>query len=70
MCRIFTNLLLVGLHLYSCNPCFFFVFFDRYMVRKLFAYAKGECCMENADNPMFQELLLGGHLYLMVLKVS
>ena len=40
------------------------------MVRKLFAYAKGECCMENADNPMFQELLLGGHLYLMVLKVS
>ena len=65
---MFTNLLLDRLHLYV----HFYVFWSlyRYMVRKLFAYAKGECCMENADNPMFQELLLGGHLYLMVLKVS
>ena len=41
-----------------------------YMTQKLFAYAKNECATESADNPMFQEALLGGHLYLMVLKVS
>ncbi|XP_041365759.1 DNA-directed RNA polymerase I subunit RPA2-like [Gigantopelta aegis] len=39
-----------------------------YMTKKLFAFAKGECAAESADNPMNQELLLGGHLYLMVLK--
>ncbi|XP_013402434.1 DNA-directed RNA polymerase I subunit RPA2 [Lingula anatina] len=39
-----------------------------YMTRKLFAFAKGECAAESADNPMFQEVLLGGHLFLMVLK--
>ena len=40
-----------------------------YMTRKLFDFAKGRCAAESADNPMFQEVLLGGHLYLMVLKV-
>ena len=40
-----------------------------YMTRKLFDFAKGRCSAESADNPMFQEVLLGGHLYLMVLKV-
>lgn len=40
-----------------------------YMTRKLFAFAKGECAAESADNPMFQELLLGGQLYGMILKV-
>lgn len=39
------------------------------MTRKLFAFAKGECAAESADNPMFQELLLGGQLYGMILKV-
>ncbi|XP_056008154.1 DNA-directed RNA polymerase I subunit RPA2-like isoform X2 [Ostrea edulis] len=39
-----------------------------YMTRKLYAFAKGECAAENADNPMFQELLLGGQLYGMILK--
>ncbi|XP_076361964.1 RNA polymerase I subunit Rpl135 isoform X3 [Tachypleus tridentatus] len=39
-----------------------------YMTRKLFALAKGECAIENPDNPMNHEVLLGGHLYLMVLK--
>eukprot|EP00105_Crassostrea_gigas_P025965 XP_011446725.1 PREDICTED: DNA-directed RNA polymerase I subunit RPA2 [Crassostrea gigas] len=39
-----------------------------YMTRKLFAFAKGECASESADNPMFQELLLGGQLYGMILK--
>lgn len=39
------------------------------MTRKLFAFAKGECASESADNPMFQELLLGGQLYGMILKV-
>ncbi len=42
----------------------------RLMVQKLFTHAKGGCCTENADSPMFQEVLLGGHLYLMVLKVT
>ncbi|XP_061179833.1 DNA-directed RNA polymerase I subunit RPA2-like [Saccostrea echinata] len=39
-----------------------------YMTRKVFAFAKGECAAESADNPMFQELLLGGQLYGMILK--
>lgn len=38
------------------------------MIRKLFAVAKGECAIESADNPMNHEILLAGHLYLMVLK--
>ncbi|XP_064648156.1 DNA-directed RNA polymerase I subunit RPA2-like [Lineus longissimus] len=37
------------------------------MTRKLYTFAKGECSAESADNPMFQEILLGGHLYQMVL---
>ena len=40
-----------------------------YMTRKVFAFAKGECCQESADNPAFQEVLLGGHLYQMILTV-
>ena len=40
------------------------------MTRKVFAFAKGECCAESADNPAFQEVLLGGHLYMMLLKVE
>ncbi len=39
------------------------------MVRKLFAFVSGKCCVDNADAPANQELLLPGHLYLMVLKV-
>ncbi|XP_002742157.1 DNA-directed RNA polymerase I subunit RPA2-like [Saccoglossus kowalevskii] len=39
-----------------------------YMVRKLFAFANGECAAENADSTMNQEVLMGGHLYLMYLK--
>ena len=39
------------------------------MTKKLFDFAKGKCAAESADNPMFQEVLLGGHLYQMVLKV-
>lgn len=39
------------------------------MTKKLFAFAKGECAAESADNPMTQEVLLAGHLYLMVVKV-
>ena len=41
----------------------------RFMARKLYAFASGECMAESADSPMNQEILLGGHLYLMVLKV-
>lgn len=40
------------------------------MIRKLFAFSKGECAAESADSPANQELLLGGHLYLAVLKVD
>ncbi|KAL4221906.1 DNA-directed RNA polymerase I subunit RPA2 [Mactra antiquata] len=39
-----------------------------YMTRKLFDFAKGRCAYENGDSPMFQEVLLGGHLFQMVLK--
>jgi DNA-directed RNA polymerase I subunit RPA2 len=38
------------------------------MVRKLFSFVSGKCCADNADAPANQELLLPGHLYLMVLK--
>ena len=39
------------------------------MARKLYTFAGGECMAESADSPMNQEILLGGHFYLMVLKV-
>ena len=45
------------------------VFFCRFMARKLHAFAAGDCMAESADSPMNQEILLGGHFYLMVLKV-
>ena len=47
-----------------CCGCF------RFMIKKLYALALEKCAVESADNPMNQELLLGGHFYLMVLKVS
>ena len=40
------------------------------MARKLYALALEKCAPESADNPMMQEVLLGGHLYLMCLKVA
>ena len=43
--------------------------FQRFMAKKLYAFASGECMAESADSPMNQEILLGGHFYLMVLKV-
>lgn len=39
------------------------------MARKLYALALEKCAAESADSPMMQEVLLGGHLYLMSLKV-
>ena len=39
------------------------------MAKKLYAAVAEECVLESADNPMNHELLLGGHLFLMVLKV-
>ena len=44
--------------------------FCSYMTRKLFSFAKGECAAESGDSPMLQEVLLPGHLYQIVLKVS
>lgn len=41
-----------------------------FMAKKTYALAAGECCPESVDSPMNQEILLGGHLYLMILKVS
>ena len=41
-----------------------------FMARKLYALALEKCAPESADNPMMQEVLLGGHLYLMCLKVA
>ncbi len=39
------------------------------MTHKLFALASGKCCPESSDSPANQEVLLGGHLYLMAIKV-
>ena len=44
--------------------------FDRLMSQKLFALANDKCAIETPDNPMLQEVLLGGHLYQIILKVS
>ena len=41
-----------------------------FMTRKLYALSSGKCAAESADSPSNQEILLGGHFYLMVLKVS
>ncbi|XP_015126829.1 DNA-directed RNA polymerase I subunit RPA2 [Diachasma alloeum] len=39
-----------------------------YMTKKLFSLANDKCAVEGADAVMMQECLLGGHLYLQVLK--
>ena len=39
-----------------------------FMMKKLFALAQNKCAIEGADAVMMQECLLGGHLYLQVLK--
>lgn len=39
-----------------------------FMTKKLFALANNKCAVEGADSVMMQECLLGGHLYLQVLK--
>ena len=38
------------------------------MSKKLFALANNKCAIEGADSVMMQECLLGGHLYLQILK--
>eukprot|EP00163_Fabomonas_tropica_P004327 TRINITY_DN13816_c0_g1_i1.p1 TRINITY_DN13816_c0_g1~~TRINITY_DN13816_c0_g1_i1.p1 ORF type:complete len:1143 (-),score=294.48 TRINITY_DN13816_c0_g1_i1:13-3441(-) len=39
-----------------------------YMIRKLYAFVGGEISEDNADSPMNQEILVGGHLYTMMIK--
>lgn len=39
-----------------------------FMTKKLFALARNKCAVEGADSVMMHECLLGGHLYLQVLK--
>ncbi|XP_018361298.1 PREDICTED: DNA-directed RNA polymerase I subunit RPA2 isoform X2 [Trachymyrmex cornetzi] len=39
-----------------------------FMTKKLFTFANNKCAIESADAVMMQECLLGGHLYLQVLK--
>lgn len=39
-----------------------------FMTKKLFALTNNKCAIEGADAVMMQECLLGGHLYLQVLK--
>ncbi|KAI9673892.1 MAG: DNA-directed RNA polymerase I subunit RPA2 [Caeruleum heppii] len=39
-----------------------------YMVQKLYALASGRCAMDNPDAVQHQEILLGGHLYGMIIK--
>ncbi|XP_018335521.1 DNA-directed RNA polymerase I subunit RPA2 [Agrilus planipennis] len=39
-----------------------------FMTQKLFAFAQDKCKHEGVDSVMMQEILLGGHLYLQILK--
>ncbi|XP_023247009.1 DNA-directed RNA polymerase I subunit RPA2 isoform X3 [Copidosoma floridanum] len=39
-----------------------------FMTKKLFALISGKCIVEGVDSVMMQECLLGGHLYLQVIK--
>jgi DNA-directed RNA polymerase I subunit RPA2 len=39
-----------------------------FMIRKLYALVEGECAVDNPDAVQSQEVLLGGHLYGMILK--
>lgn len=39
-----------------------------FITKKLFALAGNKCAVEGVDSVMMQECLLGGHLYLQVLK--
>ncbi|KAI7863358.1 hypothetical protein BDF14DRAFT_1885194 [Spinellus fusiger] len=39
-----------------------------FMVRKLYSLVSGECCQDNPDAPQHQEVLLGGHLFNMIIK--
>jgi DNA-directed RNA polymerase I subunit RPA2 len=39
-----------------------------YALQKLYMGVEGSCSTENPDHVMLQEVLLGGHLYLMLLK--
>ncbi|EFN88780.1 DNA-directed RNA polymerase I subunit RPA2 [Harpegnathos saltator] len=39
-----------------------------FMTKKLFTFANNKCAVEGADGVMMQECLLGGHLYLQVIK--
>ncbi|CAH1963354.1 unnamed protein product [Acanthoscelides obtectus] len=39
-----------------------------FMTQKLFAFAQDKCKVEGADSVMMQEVLLGGHLYLQIVK--
>lgn len=38
-----------------------------FMTKKLYRTVKGECALENPDNPMFHELYLSGHIYFTLL---
>lgn len=38
------------------------------MIQKLFSVVQNKCCVEGADGLMMHELLLGGHLYLQIIK--
>ncbi|KAI8076707.1 uncharacterized protein B0P05DRAFT_545553 [Gilbertella persicaria] len=39
-----------------------------FMIRKLYSLVSGECGADNPDAPQHQEVLLGGHLYTMIMK--
>ncbi|XP_050434808.1 DNA-directed RNA polymerase I subunit RPA2 [Adelges cooleyi] len=39
-----------------------------FMLQKLFSIAQNKCSLEGADAVMMQELMLGGHLYLKIVK--
>ena len=40
------------------------------MIQKLLSVVGGKCMADSVDSPMNQEALLGGHLFLIVLKVQ
>jgi len=55
----------IAVHLSSFRDKFNILIF---MIQKLYALVAGDCSPDNPDSPQHQEILLGGHLYMMILK--
>ncbi|VDN03092.1 unnamed protein product [Thelazia callipaeda] len=55
----------VAIHLHDDEDKFFLLSF---MAQKLIALVKGECASESPDNPQFQEVVISGHVLLLIIR--